>query len=150
MIGALAYFHSCRLYMGAKLGADIDAAMRLTLDTIWGHFVEGGFEHDAAWNCDLGNAVWCAFPSNDVTDTTRVPGFWTADRTGALGYNPGHATQGDAEGNYTNDFGGTSSAVRCRSGRRAGPPSHCTTKAGGGNDNLKRNTTGQRRRLLPR
>ena len=51
MIGILAYFHPCRLYMGAKLGADIDHAARATLDTIWAHFVDGGFRHDSAWNC---------------------------------------------------------------------------------------------------
>lgn len=50
IIGGVAYFHPCRLYMGAKLGADIDQAMRLTLETIWWHFVEGGFRHDSAWN----------------------------------------------------------------------------------------------------
>lgn len=51
MVGALAYFHPCRLHMGAKLGADIDRAFRLTLETIWSHFVTGGgFRHDAAWN----------------------------------------------------------------------------------------------------
>jgi hypothetical protein len=49
MIGAVAYFHPCRLYAGAKLGADIDAAFRLTLETIWGHFIDGGFRHDTAW-----------------------------------------------------------------------------------------------------
>jgi hypothetical protein len=51
MVGALAYFHPCRLYMGAKLGADIDLAARLTLDTIWGRFIDGGFRHDSAWHC---------------------------------------------------------------------------------------------------
>lgn len=51
MIGAVAYFHPCRLYMGAKLGGDIDYAMRMTLETIWSHFVRGGFRHDTAWNC---------------------------------------------------------------------------------------------------
>jgi hypothetical protein len=51
MIGAVAYFHPTRLYMGAKLGGDIDLAARMTLETIWGHFVEGGFRHDAAWHC---------------------------------------------------------------------------------------------------
>ncbi|HSV65707.1 MAG TPA: hypothetical protein VLJ59_07355 [Mycobacteriales bacterium] len=50
MVGALAYFHPCRLYMGEKLGGDIDAAARSTLETIWSHFVRGGFRHDAAWN----------------------------------------------------------------------------------------------------
>ena len=49
--GTLAYFHPCRLYMGPKLAPDIDLAARLTLDTIWGHFIDGGFRHDAAWSC---------------------------------------------------------------------------------------------------
>jgi hypothetical protein len=51
IIGALCYFHPCRLYDGAKLGEDIDLAARLTLDTIWGRFIDGGFRHDSAWNC---------------------------------------------------------------------------------------------------
>jgi hypothetical protein len=51
MIGVLAYFHPCRLYDGAKLGADIDSAARMTLETIWGRFMDGGFRHDSAWNC---------------------------------------------------------------------------------------------------
>jgi subtilisin family serine protease len=59
---------------------------------------------------DFGRAVWCSFPSNDVVDPPLTPGIWTVDRTGSLGYNPGAAAQGDAAGNYTNSFGGTSSA----------------------------------------
>lgn len=52
MVGALAYFHPCRLYQGSRLGADIDWAARMTLETIWAHFVrEGGFRHDSAWYC---------------------------------------------------------------------------------------------------
>jgi len=51
MIGTVAYFHPCRLYMGQKLGADIDSAARYTLDTIWSHFMDGGFRHDSAWRC---------------------------------------------------------------------------------------------------
>ncbi|WP_329125872.1 hypothetical protein [Streptomyces sp. NBC_01465] len=50
MIGAAAYFHPCRLYMGSKLGDDIDRAARCTLDTLYGHFVRGGYRHEAAWN----------------------------------------------------------------------------------------------------
>jgi hypothetical protein len=50
MVGAIAYFHPCRLYQGANLGADVDQAFRWTLDTIWAHFVDGGLRHDAAWN----------------------------------------------------------------------------------------------------
>jgi subtilisin family serine protease len=59
---------------------------------------------------DFGNAVWCAFPSSDLT-TGRTPGIWTTDLSGPAGYNPGDARRGDAAGNYTNDFGGTSSAA---------------------------------------
>lgn len=52
MVGALAYFHPCRLYMGNKLGDDVDLAARMTVETIWAHFMkEGGFRHDSAWNC---------------------------------------------------------------------------------------------------
>ena len=58
---------------------------------------------------DYGRAIYCAFPSSDLS-TARTPGIWTTDRTGALGYNPGRASDGDAAGNYTNSFGGTSSA----------------------------------------
>lgn len=58
---------------------------------------------------DFGRAVWCAFPSNDGIPSL-TPGIWTTDRTGLTGYNPGNATQGDTAGNYTNSFGGTSSA----------------------------------------
>lgn len=57
---------------------------------------------------DFGNAVWCAFPSNDTV--LPIPGIWTTDRSGAAGYNPGQVSRGDAVGNYVNDFGGTSSA----------------------------------------
>jgi hypothetical protein len=50
MVGTVAYFHPCRLYLGAKLGPDIDLAARLTLDTIWAQFMDqGGFRHDSAW-----------------------------------------------------------------------------------------------------
>jgi len=58
---------------------------------------------------DYGNAVWCAFPSNDGVPSL-TPGIWTTDRTGVAGYNPGNASEGDSIGNYTNSFGGTSSA----------------------------------------
>jgi subtilisin family serine protease len=58
---------------------------------------------------DFGPAVWCAFPSNNG-EPSKTPGIWTTDRSGRLGYNPGSATRGDLAGNYTNSFGGTSSA----------------------------------------
>jgi subtilisin-like proprotein convertase family protein len=60
---------------------------------------------------DKGDAVWCAFPSSDFTDPELTPGIWTTDRSGGSGYNPGAPNaNGDAAGNYTQDFGGTSSA----------------------------------------
>lgn len=63
---------------------------------------------------DFGRAVWCSFPSDDQINANRAelltPGIWTTDRTGAAGYNPGPAGQGDAAGNFTATFGGTSSA----------------------------------------
>ncbi|HET6998635.1 MAG TPA: S8 family serine peptidase [Solirubrobacterales bacterium] len=65
---------------------------------------------------DMGEAIWCSFPSNDFEppwDRGRLPltpGIWTTDRPGADGYNPGDPTKGDADGTYTNFFGGTSSA----------------------------------------
>lgn len=65
---------------------------------------------------DFGKAVWCAFPSNDMGHAPfghpapLTPGIWTTDRAGTDGYNPGSAADGDAAGDYTNSFGGTSSA----------------------------------------
>lgn len=68
---------------------------------------------------DKGDAVFCAFPSNDFgwAEENRpeplTPGIWTTDVSGAGGYNPDPDTGdvgGDPKGNYTNAFGGTSSA----------------------------------------
>ncbi|MBF6194188.1 MULTISPECIES: S8 family peptidase [unclassified Nocardia] len=65
---------------------------------------------------DFGKAVWCAFPSSDIGHRPfghpdpLTPGIWTVDRHGAAGYNRGTTASGDAAGDYTNDFGGTSSA----------------------------------------
>lgn len=58
---------------------------------------------------DFGRAILCAFPSNDGVPS-KTPGIWTTDRSGPPGYNPGQTNKGDANGNYTNDFGGTSSS----------------------------------------
>ncbi|MCS6774701.1 MAG: S8 family serine peptidase [Anaerolineae bacterium] len=58
---------------------------------------------------DYGKAIWCAFPSNHGL-ASLTPGIWTTDRSGAAGRNPGNPRRGDEMGNYTNDFGGTSSA----------------------------------------
>ena len=60
---------------------------------------------------DFGRALWCCFPSNDLDGEALTPGIWTTDRLGAAGYNPGSDALGHAPGNYTNDFGGTSSAA---------------------------------------
>jgi subtilisin family serine protease len=58
---------------------------------------------------DFGEAIWCSFPSNHG-EPSLTPGIWTTDRTGHAGYNPGSLSQGDLAGNYTDSFGGTSSA----------------------------------------
>jgi hypothetical protein len=56
---------------------------------------------------DTGNAVFCAFPSNDFEFSDEgwpaplTPGIWTTDRMGKVGY---------SADDYTNSFGGTSSA----------------------------------------
>jgi subtilisin family serine protease len=65
---------------------------------------------------DFGKAVWCAFPSNDFghppfnQPDPLTPGIWTVDRHGSAGYNTGQNSDGDSAGNFTNSFGGTSSA----------------------------------------
>ena len=70
---------------------------------------------------DYGDSVWCAFPSSDIGyapfnhPNPLTPGIWTTDREGRAGYNPGvlnpgATVPGDDSGNYTNSFGGTSSA----------------------------------------
>lgn len=65
---------------------------------------------------DFGDAVFCSFPSNDFgfppfnQPQPLTPGIWTTDRSGRLGYNDGDLRLGDRDGNYTNGFGGTSSA----------------------------------------
>jgi subtilisin family serine protease len=56
---------------------------------------------------DYGEAVFCAFPSSDLPwpeqdrPAPLTPGIWTTDRTGRAGY---------SDDDYTNSFGGTSSA----------------------------------------
>ncbi|HEY0377078.1 MAG TPA: S8 family serine peptidase [Pyrinomonadaceae bacterium] len=67
---------------------------------------------------DFGGAVWCAFPSSQG-EKSLTPGIWTTDRSGARGYNRGLTEQGDAGGNYTNSFGGTSSAAPGAAGAAA-------------------------------
>ena len=67
-------------------------------------------QNDRCKYSDFGNAVWCAFPSNQVGGNALTPGIWTTDRAGSAGYNRGDENQGDLQGDYTNSFGGTSSA----------------------------------------
>ena len=65
---------------------------------------------------DFGDAVWCAFPSSDFGHALfahpepLTAGIWTVDRSGMAGYNTGANADGDAEGMFTDSFGGTSSA----------------------------------------
>jgi subtilisin family serine protease len=71
---------------------------------------------------DFGKSVWCTFPSSDSGfarfnhPEPLTPGIWTTDREGKAGYNPGvlnpdsPVAPGDDHGNYTETFGGTSSA----------------------------------------
>jgi subtilisin family serine protease len=67
---------------------------------------------------DYGKCIGCCFPSDDFEDEDAghpaplTSGIWTTDRRGKMGYNHGGKdAPGDAKGNYTNNFGGTSSAA---------------------------------------
>jgi subtilisin family serine protease len=57
---------------------------------------------------DYGTSVWCCFPSSDFGylpfdhPDPLTPGIYTTDRLGRYGYDP--------DGDYTEEFGGTSSA----------------------------------------
>lgn len=63
-----------------------------------------------AWYSDFGPEIWvCAPSSGDSALGERR--IFTVDRTGNAGYNTGNASLGDASGDYTNNFGGTSSAT---------------------------------------
>lgn len=68
---------------------------------------------------DIGKAISCAFPSNNFAfgalPAPLTPGIWTTDRTGRAGYNGRPSSQGD----YTNSFGGTSSACPGAAGAAA-------------------------------
>jgi subtilisin family serine protease len=59
---------------------------------------------------DKGRALWCSFPSSAGVPSL-TPGIWTTDLSGLPGYNDGNVKKGDVAGNFTNSFGGTSSAT---------------------------------------
>lgn len=65
---------------------------------------------------NYGKAILCAFPSSDFGyepfnhPYPLTSGIWTTDRLKASGYNDSKSYKGDAAGNYTKTFGGTSSA----------------------------------------
>lgn len=65
---------------------------------------------------DFGKNIWCCFPSNDfgsVYLNHPMPstfGIYTTDRMGGKGFNPSKIFWGDAAGDYTATFGGTSAA----------------------------------------
>lgn len=63
-----------------------------------------------AWYSDFGKRIWVCAPSSG-DDNAGQKRIFTVDRRGAGGYNTGNVAHGDAAGNYTNDFGGTSSAT---------------------------------------
>ncbi len=68
-----------------------------------------------AWYSDFGPEIWICAPSSGDDDAGELSIF-TTDRSGADGYNGGDASLGDATGNYTGDFGGTSSAAPLTAG----------------------------------
>ncbi len=63
-----------------------------------------------AWYSDYGPEISVCAPSSGSTSAGHRRIF-TTDRRGAAGYNHGSSSLGDTAGDYTNDFGGTSSAT---------------------------------------
>ncbi len=63
-----------------------------------------------SWYSDFGPEIWVCAPSSGDRGLGERSIF-TVDRRGSAGYNAGNAAQGDPIGDYTNDFGGTSSAT---------------------------------------
>jgi subtilisin family serine protease len=62
---------------------------------------------------DYGPEIFACAPSSGGLGQ---PAIFTTDRRGPAGYNPGNAQRGDAPGDYTNSFGGTSSAAPLAAG----------------------------------
>lgn len=71
-----------------------------------------------AYYSDFGPSLDFMAPSCDYSSNGYdiIDGIWTIDNTGRDGYNTGQSSQGDRNGNYTNDFGGTSSACPLAAG----------------------------------
>ena len=68
-----------------------------------------------SWYSDFGPEIWICAPSSG-DDNAGELSIFTTDRQGAQGYNLGSAALGDSTGNYTGDFGGTSSAAPLAAG----------------------------------
>ena len=72
-----------------------------------------------AYYSDFGPSLDFMAPSCDYSNSgygDLIDGIWTIDNTGRDGYNIGQSSLGDKTGNYTNDFGGTSSACPLAAG----------------------------------
>lgn len=67
-------------------------------------------EEVRSYYSDYGPEIWVCAPSNGNRGWGELSIF-TTDRRGSAGYNPGDVNKGDADGDYTNSFGGTSSAT---------------------------------------
>lgn len=73
---------------------------------------------------DFGNSLDFMASSCDMDSSggdgwaggSTIDGIWTTDNMGSSGYNAGNEADGDALGNYTNSFGGTSSACPLAAG----------------------------------
>ena len=68
---------------------------------------------------DFGESLDFMAPSGDLADDgygDLIDGIWTTDNSDYSGYNPGNSYQGDKNGDYTNDFNGTSSACPLAAG----------------------------------
>ena len=68
-----------------------------------------------SWYSDFGPEVWICAPSSGDSNLGQKRIF-TTDRRGSAGYNTGSTANGDAAGDYTSKFGGTSSATPLAAG----------------------------------
>lgn len=68
-----------------------------------------------AWYSDSGKEISICAPSSGDPGQDEL-GVFTVDRLGPSGYNSGSAALGDINGDYVNDFGGTSAAAPLAAG----------------------------------